>query len=379
MFYFKFAYIFHDKIALKKDKKMDIKKILFRTNSIDVEKSLPDALVYIAKDGKILWVNDVASDIFTTSKMHLMTSNIEDFIENSLNMVTNAVIVRKPVITKCNDSEKYLDMTAREISDGFVLSFRPTAEAVSEAELDDSEEVNREKNNFLIKLTNDLKSPIQSIVGFSQAMADGLGGSLSEQQEKYIRIINKNSTELMYFVGKLLELSHTELSASEPDKKMMDILALVNNVVRFNEHLYKEKEVSLSVTQEPDFKKMITSDSDILKNILQDVMEVVLKSVDMGDININLSNPDEEFLSSKSIVAGDYVLISVSSSALLLSENDLDCIFDPYKIVDSTNRKNVLRAIVLSSVKNMVQSLGGVIWVESQILKNTSFNLIIPA
>ena len=67
---------------------MDIKKILFRTNSIDVEKALPDAVVFCHKDGKIQWVNDKASEIFETSKMHLLTSNILDFIENALNLVT---------------------------------------------------------------------------------------------------------------------------------------------------------------------------------------------------------------------------------------------------------------------------------------------------
>ena len=40
---------------------------------------------------------------------------------------------------------------------------------------------------------------------------------------------------------------------------------------------------------------------------------------------------------------------------------------------------NVLRAMVLASVKNLVQSLNGIVWVESQILKNTSFNIIIPS
>ena len=61
-----------------------------------------------------------------------------------------------------------------------------------------------------------------------------------------------------------------------------------------------------------------------------------------------------------------------------MSDNDLECMFDPYRIVDTTNRKNVLRAMVLASVKNLVQSLNGIVWVESQILKSTSFNVIIP-
>ena len=358
---------------------MDIKKILFRTNSIDVEKALPDALILCGKDGKIQWVNDVAAEIFETSKMHLLTSNISDFIENPMNLISSSVIMHKPVITKFVDKEIYFDMTVKEIAEGYVLDFRDAVQNSAIAQDDKTEEINREKNNFLLKLANDLKSPIQSIVGFSQAMADGLGGEMSEQQEKYIRIINKNSSELMYFVGKLLELSQTESALKEPDKKTLDVLALVNSVVRFNEQLYKGKEVKISIKPEEDFKKTISTDEEILKNILQDVLEIILKSVDMGEVAITLSNPDDEFISSKNLAPAQYTMISLSTSALLLSENDLECMFDPYTILDSTNRKNVLRAMVLASVKNLVQSLNGIVWVESQILKNTSFNIIIPS
>ena len=358
---------------------MDIKKILFRTNSIDVEKALPDALVLCGKDGKIQWVNDAAAEIFETSKMHLLTSNISDFIENPMNLISSSIIMHKPVITKFVNKEIYFDMTVKEIAEGYVLDFRDAIQNSAIAQEDKTEEINREKNNFLLKLANDLKSPIQSIVGFSQAMADGLGGEMSEQQEKYIRIINKNSSELMYFVGKLLELSQTESALKEPDKKMLDVLALVNSVVRFNEQLYKDKDVKIVIKSEDEFKKTISTDEEILKNILQDILEIILKSVDMGEVGIILSNPDDEFISSKNLAPAQYTMISLSTSALLLSENDLECMFDPYTILDSTNRKNVLRAIVLASVKNLVQSLNGIVWVESQILKNTSFNIIIPS
>ena len=71
-------------------------------------------------------------------------------------------------------------------------------------------------------------------------------------------------------------------------------------------------------------------------------------------------------------------MISVTCSSLLLSENDLELMFDPYKIIDSPNRKNLLRAMTLASTKNMVQALNGLLWVESKILKNTVFNIMIP-
>ena len=358
---------------------MDFKKILFKTSSIDVSKALPDALIYINRDGKIEWVNDIASEFFETSKMHLMTSHIYDFIENAMNLISNSMIMNKPVITKMTDKELYYDMTVREIEDGYVLDFRQSAQyAQDTAESQDVTEINREKNNFLLKLSNDLKSPIQSIVGFSQAMADGLGGPMSEQQEKYVKIINKNSTDLMYFVAKLLELSQTETSIKTPEKKTADVLALVNSVVKYNEQIYKSKDVKITVNQEENLKKTIVTDTEILKNILQDLFEVILKSVDMGEVIITLSTPDEQEIAAKSLNEGNYTKFSISSSALLLSENDIENMFDPYKIIDTTNRKNVLRAMVLSSVKNLVKSLNGIMWVESQILKSTSFNVIIP-
>ena len=358
---------------------MDIKKILFKSTSFDVEKSLPDALVYVSKDGKIQWVNDIAAEIFETSKMHLLTSNISDIIENAMNLVSNAIILNKPIIAKFVDKELYYDMTARDISEGYVLSFRDSSASESNKTEPQEPQVNRNKNNFLIKLSNDIKAPIQSVVGFSQAMADGLGGGMSEQQEKYIKIINKNSSDLMYFMAKLIELSQTELFEKQPERKPFDILALINSVVRFNEQLYKDKEVTINVKAEEGFKKTVNSDDEIVRTIVQDMLEVILKSVDIGELNVTLSNPTEEFLELKKLKQGSYTMISLSSSAMLLSENDLDCLFDPYKIVDSTNRKNVLRAIVLASIKNMVQSINGIIWVESQILKSTNFNIIIPS
>ena len=238
--------------------------------------------------------------------------------------------------------------------------------------------VNRNKNAFLLKIANDFKSPLQSIVGFSQAMADGLGGEMSEQQEKYIRIIKKNSSELMYFVNKLMDFSQTESELNEPEMKIFDIINTINSVVKYNEQLYKGKDLRWNISIADNFKNPIVSDENIIKNIVQNIFEVILKSVEMGEIGIELSIPDEEFLNSKSLYGDNYIMISISSSSLLLSENDLESMFDPYKIVDTTNRKNVLRAMTLACVKNLVQDLNGIVWVESQILKNTSFNIIIP-
>ena len=120
------------------------------------------------------------------------------------------------------------------------------------------------------------------------------------------------------------------------------------------------------------------TDEEMVKTVVQDILEVILKSVEMGEININISTPEADYIQTINLPEREYIQVAVSSNSLLLSENDLDSMFDPYKILDTTNRKNVLRAMVLSSVKNILQALGGYIWIESKILKNTSFNIILP-
>lgn len=359
---------------------MDIKKILFRTNSIDVEKALPDAIIFCNFDGKIQWVNDKASEIFETSKMHLLTSNIMDFIENALNLIDASLLSENPIITKFVDKEIYFDMTSKKIDEGFVLSFRDSIPAITYNSLsrESVEEQNNSKNDFLIKLSNELKSPLQSIVGFSQAMADGLGGNMSEQQDKYIRIIRKNSQDLMYFVTKLLELSQTELELPSVEHRTFDIVNVINSVIKFNEQLYKGKEIRWNVNIEGGIKNTIASDENIIKTVLQNVLEVILRAVEMGEISVSLTIPEADYLASKNLSAGKYLMITISSSSMLLSENDLESMFNPYSIIDTTNRKNILRAIILATVKNLIQAIKGSIWVESKILKATSFNIVIP-
>jgi len=360
---------------------MNFTKILFKNTSFDVEKALPDAVIYCSKDWKIQWVNDKASEIFETSKMNLKTSDISDFIENAKNLIICASGDSKSVIVKMTNREIYFEMTAKEYEDGYVLDFRDietgnTSEG--KALVSEPETVNKNKNEFLVKLANDFKSPLQSIIGFSQAMTDGLGGNISEQQEKYIRIIRKNSSDLMYFAEKLFELSRTESAMPSPEMKTFDIVNLVNSTVRYNEQLCKDKELKWNVQIAEGMKNTVVTDENIMKNVIQNIFEVILKSVDMGDISVMISTPDEEFVKSKNLPERDYIMLSINSSSLLLSESDLELMFEPYKIVDSPNRKNLLRAITLASVKNMVQALYGIIWVESRILKNTVFNIIIP-
>ena len=122
-------------------------------------------------------------------------------------------------------------------------------------EHESSKKVNKDKNTFLVKLSNELKSPVHSISGFSQAMIDGLGGEMSEKQEKYIKIINKNSNELLYLLDKILELSKTESNLVEYDFQIFDIVNAAQMAVKTHEQTAKEKNLNLIFSSEEIVKR----------------------------------------------------------------------------------------------------------------------------
>lgn len=92
--------------------------------------------------------------------------------------------------------------------------------------------LNKEKNVMFVKTSNEFKSPLQSIIGFSQALLDGLGGEINEKQNKYIKIINKNSTELLHFIDKFIEFAQAESSLFNYNNQPFDIVNTIQTVAK---------------------------------------------------------------------------------------------------------------------------------------------------
>ena len=190
---------------------MGIKNFLSKTRVIDIQSCLPDGVILVTTEGTIQWNNDVAMTLFP-QVVSLINTNVDEYLDDGLNIIIAAADTSKPVVAKVVGSEEYIELTAKAIEGAYVVSMRDatqkykTVNTIIEGH-ENSKKINNDKNAFLIKLSNDLKSPLPSIIGFSQAIIDGLGGSVSEKQEKYLKIINKNSSDLLYFFNKLLELS----------------------------------------------------------------------------------------------------------------------------------------------------------------------------
>ena len=362
---------------------MDIRKILSIQKNIDIQNNLPDGVLLIGTDAIIQWANDVAHDLFRVEEGLLSAKSLNDILENGYGLVKNSANTHKALIAKYTQGEEYFELTARETEEGYIVALRDSTQNYKRItnileEQESSQKINSDKNCFLVKLANEFNSPIQSIIGFSQAIIDGMGGNVSDKQIKYANIIKKNSSELLYFFSKLVELSQSEGNLIDRDIKHFNIATLLDFIVKTNKHIYQEKPVNIEVEIDENLKRSIYQKETILKLMINNLLETLIKEIEIGTINISVSNADEEFLSARNIPLKSAIQLTMSSTNVTILETELQTLFNPYAVVDSANRRTISRALALGTASNLAKELNGVIWAEILPMKGFVFNVVIP-
>lgn len=385
---------FHGNILVlaKKDAHMVFKSFLSKAKDIDILASIPDGIILVDSDGKIEWINDETTALFSISKGEIFKLSLNELIESGLDLAKQAAESSKPVVGRGKNNgfkDFYIEITTKAIEGFYVLSLRDVTQSYKTVtnimvEHESSKKVNKDKNAFLVKLSNELKSPIHSIMGFSQAMVDGLGGEMSDKQEKYIKIINKNSNEMLYLMDKILELSKTESNLFEYDFQIFDVINIIQNTLKNNEQAIKTKNLNFSFDSEEIVKKTIFSDEGALKVVLQNILETSINSTDIGSIGLKVHHPELEYVAQHNIAVSEthtdksFIMLTIADTGAGIAENDLGVIFEPYAQLDRPNKKNIVRSIALASAKNLVKHLKGALWVESEPMQGTRYNVIIP-
>lgn len=367
---------------------MNITNLFSNINPKEVIKNLPDAVFVTESDGKIIWVNDKASIIFEGKSNELKGLNFDEIVVNGIELAEKSFARRNSVVTGAftlDGKEFFIEMNAKKYIEQYFITIRDiTAMTNVLANAEKTGRLNKEKNIMLTKLSNEIKSPIQSIIGFSQALLDGLGGAINEKQNKYVKIINKNSTELLYFMDKLLEFSQAESSLFKHENQPFDLVNAIQTVVKNNDAILSAKNLEVNYDFEEFNKKVVYSDEDAVKVVLQNLLETSVKLTEVGSITIKVDHPDLDVIHKceakifKGGTENSYARITLTDTGMGLAETEMDGIFEPYTQLDKAHKKTVLRSITLGTVQTLMKRLGGAVWVNSEVMKGCTFTVILP-
>lgn len=365
---------------------------LFKKDKTEITEFLPDGLVLIDEDGDFVLSNDVADRILSDIKEDFQNYNINDLFENAVMLVKKAADTNKQVVLKTNkdtNKDMFFEFTARKHDKGYLVLMRENTQNYKTltnifVEYESSKKINKNKNAFLVNLSSDLKNPLQSSIGFSKALLDGLCGQLDEKTEKYIKIIHKNSSDLLYLIDKMIELSRTESGLIAHNPQYFDCIDVLRGCLKHYEQDMADKNIKYNLEVQDDIKRTIYSEDELLKTIINNILECAIKSTQDGTISVSVRYPDKEILDDKSLVPQEetlekgFLLFEISDTGAGLTQEELDNIFEPYLEVERPNRKEIVNSISFLSLKNIIKILKGNMWLESEPEKGTIYSFIIP-
>ena len=355
---------------------------------------LPDAVLVVDETGKIYYANKSAFKLFETSR--LKGRNLNDFfILHSDNILLNKndnlkqilKIVTEEQNTKITDV-KVVDVSSQK-NKRYILTIVDNTQDHSLldqliAERQEQKVLNHTKNVLLVKMANYLRSPLHSVVGFSQAMLEGLSGELNEKQSKYINIINNNSSEILMLVNKLIELSQVESDIYKFDYNSFDISALLSVIVNETNVKIQNKDIRLSANTTELLKQNCYTDKNVIKGVISNLLDNAINCIETGSITINISNPLPEYLLLKGFEVNNnvneksYLMVEINCKGIDTSQYGSNDVFDPYVQVEKNSKKYLLQSLLLGSTKRYLNKLKGDIWINSQYENQASFCFIIP-
>jgi signal transduction histidine kinase len=215
-------------------------------------------------------------------------------------------------------------------------------------------ELDRLKTSFLANMSHELRTPLNSILGFTDVMLEGIDGTLTENMNNDLRLIQRNGQHLLHLINDVLDMAKISAGKMNLTLERFKIQDLLDEVLNISSPLAAEKNLVLAVDANSDRKAEITADRTRIRQVMLNLVGNAVKFTEKGGVRIRTEQKAEN------------VLISVSDTGIGIPEDKLDLVFQEFTQVDtSATRKAGGTGLGLPISQSLVRMHGGRLWVES--------------
>ena len=227
-------------------------------------------------------------------------------------------------------------------------------------------ELNATKDKFFSIIAHDLKSPFNSIVGFSNLLLEQILSKDYEGIEKYSTIIQHSSEKAMDLLSNLLEWSRSQTGRIEFSPEFIEMVALIDDVTDLLSIYAHQK--SIEILKDLPHSELVFADKAMISTVLRNIISNAIKFTNVGgEIIISTELKQNE------------TIISVRDNGIGLNKKQIEKLFrvdESYSTPGTQNEKGTGLGLILC--KEFVEKHKGKISVETELGKGSKFMFTIP-
>lgn len=227
------------------------------------------------------------------------------------------------------------------------------------------QKTNESKTRLLVNVSHNLRTPLTSLVGFSELLLTKDEGK--QQRKQFAEIIHSESQYLTRLVNDVLYLSHLETEEVEWHMAEMDISKLVTEAVDTMQDSARQKGLTLTVDSGAA-PLLVYGDLDRLKDVVARLIDNAIQFTIKGAIKVGIT--DEK----------GSARFYISDTGIGITPDIKARVFEPLEQIYKSEHKEVPQrtGLGLAICKAVIQHHGGKIWFESKSDRGSTFYFTLP-
>ncbi len=223
-------------------------------------------------------------------------------------------------------------------------------------------QLNRDKNNLMSLVSHDLSGPFTAIKVWAQSLSfKSSSESIDETRQALVNI----SDEALQSIDRALSIDKDQLHKLE--LAQINLKDLLNEATSEEVVIGKEKNIKVNINYD-SADISITTDASILKRIMRNLVSNAIK----------FSHPDSQ-INIHTRATDDMIILAVQDHGVGISKEDQKSIFERFDQGSSSPTSGEQsHGLGLAIVKRLVEELGGIITVKSEVDKGSTFTVRLP-
>ncbi len=233
---------------------------------------------------------------------------------------------------------------------------------------EEAQRASRAKSDFLARMSHEIRTPINAIMGLSHVL---LKTDLTSRQKDYLHKILVAADALLHQVNDVLDYAKLDSYRLSLERIRFSLDQVLTEVRSITEVKAKEKGISLQIETDPQLPKFLLGDPKRLNQILINLIDNAIKFTDHGRVQVRiivLKKPPQ-------IPEGQVLLrFLVRDTGIGIPKERQKDLFSPFtQVDDSITRRYGGTGLGLAICKQLVELMGGKIWIDSAPGKGSLF------
>lgn len=222
------------------------------------------------------------------------------------------------------------------------------------------------QNQYIANISHDLRTPLNSIIGFSEALAGKIFGDLNKKQQEYVEDIRISGIRLLGMINEVLDIAKIESHTVKLNYSVVNLNSLIDEVCNILKPLLEKKQ--LKIIKDINTEILFSGDYIKLQQVIFNILGNAIKfSNEKSEIKI------EAYKTIKDIV------IKIQDYGIGIERKYHKKIFNKFfQTKNSTEKQETSTGLGLTIAKEFIKLHGGKITLESEPNKGSTFIITIP-